>query len=177
VLNEAIDLARTFGTEARLVNGVLDRVAAHVASRDQEVRRTARPEVKRPGCSRSSSRASSPTASTPGAHWVFADEQPLRSAAGLVDWQMSGYLSRLLWPAACRDKRTRPHVATQRRASRHDPPVGLGIRSLYGFERIADVTPAVTRMLRSCAWTVAIEVPGSRPSGSIRPERLQRRGS
>jgi N utilization substance protein B len=42
VLNEAIDLARTFGTEASpaFVNGVLDRVAAHVASRDREARRT-----------------------------------------------------------------------------------------------------------------------------------------
>ena len=42
VLNEAIELARSFGTEASpaFVNGVLDRVAARVALRDREGRRT-----------------------------------------------------------------------------------------------------------------------------------------
>ena len=42
VLNEAIELAREFGTEASpaFVNGVLDRVAARVAPRDPEDRRS-----------------------------------------------------------------------------------------------------------------------------------------
>lgn len=42
VLNEAIELARSFGAEASpaFVNGVLDRVAARVALRDRDGRRT-----------------------------------------------------------------------------------------------------------------------------------------
>jgi len=42
VLNEAIELARSFGTEASpaFVNGVLDRVATRVASGDREGRRS-----------------------------------------------------------------------------------------------------------------------------------------
>jgi hypothetical protein len=99
---------------------------------------------------------------------VFADERPLRGAAGLVDWRMSGYLSRLLLARRLSGEANETTlVATQGRVrSGAILLVGLGVRSLYGFERIADVTSAVTRMLQKLRVDeFAIEVPGSRLLG------------
>lgn len=99
---------------------------------------------------------------------VFADERPLRGAAGLVDWRMSGYLSRLLLARRLSgDANETTLVAPQGRVRPGAVLlVGLGARSLYGFDRIADVTSAVTRMLQKLhVDEFAIEVPGARLLG------------
>lgn len=96
---------------------------------------------------------------------VFLDERPLRGAAGLVDWRMNGYLSRLLLARRLSgDANESTLVATQGRIrSGAVVLVGLGARSLYGFDRIADVSSAVTRMLQKLRMDeFAIEVPGAR---------------
>ncbi len=99
---------------------------------------------------------------------VFVDERPPRGAAGLVDWRMNGYLSRLLLARRLSGEANESTlVATQGRL-RADAVilVGLGARSLYGFDRIADVTSAVTRMLQKLRVDeFALEVPGTRLLG------------
>ena len=80
----------------------------------------------------------------------FADERPLRGEAGLVDWRMNGYVSRLL-------ERQRLSGETQestlvassgRLRAEFSLLMGLGERTLYGYERITDVTAGVTQTLQ-----------------------------
>jgi len=96
---------------------------------------------------------------------VFLDERPLRGAAGLIDWRMNGYLSRLLL-ARCLlgEANESTLVATQGRVRAGAVLlVGLGVRSLYGFDRIGDITAAVTRQLQKLRVDeFALEVPGAR---------------
>ncbi len=99
---------------------------------------------------------------------VFLDERPLRGAAGLVDWRMNGYLSSLLLARRLSGEANESTlVATQGRVRPGAVLlVGLGARSLYGFDRIADITSAVTRMLQKLrVFEFALEVPGTRLLG------------
>jgi len=96
---------------------------------------------------------------------VFLDERPLRGAAGLIDWRMNGYLSRLLLARRLSGEANESTlVATQGRVRAGAVLLmGLGVRSLYGFDRIGDITAAVTRQLQKIRVDeFALEVPGAR---------------
>ncbi|OGP86318.1 MAG: hypothetical protein A2Y95_06030 [Deltaproteobacteria bacterium RBG_13_65_10] len=94
----------------------------------------------------------------------FQDERPLRGAAGMVDWRLNGYVSRLLaGECLSGDSRESTLVATQGRLR---PPivllVGLGARVHYGFDRITDILGYVTQKLQKLhVEEYALEVPGA----------------
>ncbi len=98
----------------------------------------------------------------------FIDERPLRGEVGMVDWRLNGYVSRLL-------ERQRLSGETQestlvassgRLRAEFALLMGLGQRSLYGYERITDTTSGVTRTLQKLhVEEFALEVPGARLLG------------
>lgn len=95
----------------------------------------------------------------------FIDERPLRGEVGMVDWRLNGYVSRLL-------ERQRLSGETQestlvassgRLRAEFALLMGLGQRSLYGYEGITDTTSGVTRTLQKLhVEDFALEVPGAR---------------
>jgi hypothetical protein len=95
---------------------------------------------------------------------LFRDERPPRGSAGIVDWRLNGYVSRLLRSdRVSGESRETTLIASQGRLR---PSVvllvGLGARSLYGFDRISDVTSAVARTLQKIRVDeFALEVPGA----------------
>jgi hypothetical protein len=94
----------------------------------------------------------------------FRDERPLRGAAGMVDWRLNGYVSRLLaGERLSGEARESTLVATQGRVR---PPVvlfvGLGVRAHYGFDRITETLGNVTQKLQKLhIEEFALEVPGA----------------
>jgi hypothetical protein len=81
---------------------------------------------------------------------------------------MNGYLSRLLLTRRLSGETNESTlVATQARVRPGAVIlVGLGARSLYGFDRIGDITSAVTRQIQKLRVDAfALEVPGARILG------------
>ena len=80
----------------------------------------------------------------------FADERPLRGEAGLVDWRMNGYVSRLLERQRLSGETEESTLVASsgRLRAEFSLLMGLGERSLYGYERITNVTAGVTQTLQ-----------------------------
>jgi hypothetical protein len=96
----------------------------------------------------------------------FRDERPLRGSAGLLDWRLNGYVSKLLEDERLSgDANESTLVASQGRLPSNVALfVGLGGRSLYGFNQITNVISDVTRTLQKLHIDeFALEIPGARP--------------
>ena len=98
----------------------------------------------------------------------FTDERPLRGAAGLVDWRLNGYVSRLLSSERLSGDTNESTLmaSSGRLGADFALLVGLGQRAHYGYERITEVTSGTTQTLQKLrVEEFALEVPGARLMG------------
>ncbi len=99
----------------------------------------------------------------------FRDERPLRGGAGLADWRLCGFLSRLLVAARAQGELGEAVLTTTHGRLRAPRLllIGLGPRARYGADahRTA-VERAVDRLLELGAGSAAVDLP---PLGGAEP--------
>jgi len=100
----------------------------------------------------------------------FRDERPLRGGAGLADWRLCGFLSRLLVAARAQGELGEAVLTTTHGRLRAPRLllVGLGPRGRYGADaHRAAIERAVDRLLELGAASAAVDLPplgGSEPA-------------
>jgi cytosol aminopeptidase family protein len=99
----------------------------------------------------------------------FRDERPLRGGAGLADWRLCGFVSRLLVASRAQGELGEAVLTTTHGRLRAPRLllIGLGPRARYGAEahRVA-VERAVDRLLELGAGSAAVDLP---PFGGAEP--------
>ncbi len=95
----------------------------------------------------------------------FLEDRPLRGAAGIVDWRLNGYVSRLLIAGRLSGDSFESTLVTSQGRLKADAVlfVGLGARRRYNLDRITDVIAGVTQKLQKLhVEDFALEIPGAR---------------
>jgi hypothetical protein len=104
---------------------------------------------------------------------VFADERPHHGAAGLVDWRLSGTVSRLFGQDFVTGKRGEVVMLPLKPKLPFDKALlfGLGPRASFDDGVFRDVTTHMLRTIEGlCARTAGVELPG-RHRAAIDAER------
>jgi hypothetical protein len=104
---------------------------------------------------------------------VFTDERPHHGAAGLVDWRLSGTVSRLLADGFVTGRLGEVVMLPLRPKLPFDKALlfGLGTRATFTDEVFRDVTAHMLRATEGlCARTAVVELPG-RHRAAIDAER------
>lgn len=103
---------------------------------------------------------------------VFLDERPHHGTAGLVDWRLSGLVSRLMRRAFVTGKRGEVVMLPLRPMMPFDKALlfGLGLRSEFDADAFRAVTDHMLSVLEGlCARSAVVELPG-RHRGAIDAE-------
>jgi hypothetical protein len=104
---------------------------------------------------------------------VFLDERPHHGTAGLVDWRLSGLVSRLLRREFITGRRGEVVMLPLRPQLPFDKALlfGLGPRALFDDDAFRGVTEHMLSTMEGlCARSAVVELPG-RHRGIIDPER------
>jgi len=104
---------------------------------------------------------------------VFADERPHHGAAGLVDWRLSGTVSKLVVEGFVTGRRGEVVMLPLRPKLPFDKALlfGLGARDAFTDEVFRDVIAHMLRAMEGlCARTAVVELPG-RHRAAIGAER------
>lgn len=100
----------------------------------------------------------------------FRDQRPLRGGAGVADWRLCGFVSRLLLTARARGEPGEAVLATTHGRLRAERLllVGLGSRARFGVEaHVAAVERAVSRLLDLGVATAVFDLPAPLPQQAI----------
>lgn len=100
----------------------------------------------------------------------FRDQRPLRGGAGLADWRLCGFVSRLLIASRAQGEPGEAILATTHGRLRAGRLllIGLGPRARFGFEaHVSAVEQAVRRLLDLGVATAVFDLPAPLPQEGV----------